>query len=188
VFMGVINRQADRLLKLVQEVLQASRMESAQPRLNREQCDLADIAHDVISGFSHTILGDGRRIAFEATPKRPHTWGDPVALEQIFTNLIENALKYSAGDVTVIVSESESETTIEVADSGVGMTPEQLETVFERYRQIDVPAHAGGSGFGLGLFITRNLVDAHNGTIEVLSEPGAGSCFIVHLPKRTTDG
>jgi two-component system, OmpR family, sensor histidine kinase KdpD len=185
-FMNMIQRQADRLLRLVQDVLTASRMEGERPQLRREAIELRDIVDAVVSDLIHTRLGSGRRIEVHADPERPRAWGDQLALEQIVTNLVENALKYSQGEVRVSLSESDIEAVIEVADQGEGISPEELETIFDRFRQVGSSGRAE-RGFGLGLFIVKNLVDGHNGSIDVDSEVGTGTRFVVRLPKRADD-
>jgi signal transduction histidine kinase len=182
-FMNMIQRQADRLLRLVEEVLTASEMEVAQPVVKRDEVDLRALVDDLVEDFSHTELGAGRLVIVGADPDRPRVWADPRALEQILTNLIENALKYSEAEVRVRVIARTGEVMVEVADRGPGMTAEQVATIFERFRQLQPTRRAEG-GFGLGLFIVKNLVEAHNGHVEVWSEPGSGTRFTVHLPQR----
>jgi signal transduction histidine kinase len=184
-FLMMIQRQADRLLRLVQDVLTASRMESARPHVNREPVDLKELTQGIVEDFTHTKLGAGRRIIVRAQPERPTTWADVGALEQIMSNLIENALKYSSSDVHVSLTESAGEGIIEVVDRGQGMSPEQLATIFDRFQQGERPRSVGG--VGLGLFIVKNLVEAHNGTIDAASEQGVGTCFTVRLPKRAAE-
>jgi two-component system sensor histidine kinase KdpD len=185
-FMNIIQRQADRLLRLVQEVLTASRMESDRPRLGRSLVELRDLVEHLIEDFCHTELGARRRIVLHCEPERPQAWADPVAMEQVLSNLIENALKYSASDVDVALSETPSEAVVEVADRGEGMSAEQLATIFDRYRQVEPSSTRSVGGFGLGLFIVKNLVEAQGGTIDVRSEQGIGTRFRIHLPKRAT--
>jgi signal transduction histidine kinase len=185
-FLTMIERQADRLLRLVQDVLTASRMESAQPRLQREFVDLKALTQGIIEDFSHTTLGAGRRVVLRTQPERPTTWADVGAVEQIMSNLIENALKYSSADVHVTLTETASEGIVEVVDRGEGMSAEQLATIFERFHQAE-PSLRSAGGVGLGLFIVKNLVEAHNGHVDVASEEGVGTCFTVRLPKRAAE-
>jgi two-component system phosphate regulon sensor histidine kinase PhoR len=119
----------------------------------------------------------------------PHTWGDVLGIQHILSNLVENALKYSGQESKVIVRviETLDEARLEVADEGVGISEEKLQEIFDRFRQVDSSSTRRVGGFGLGLFIVKNLVDAHSGEIEVRSEPGKGSTFIVHFPKRESD-
>jgi signal transduction histidine kinase len=119
--------------------------------------------------------------------EQPQVWGDPTALHQVLSNLVENALKYSSlGDrVRVVVSEDSRQAVLEVNDEGQGIASDRLTTIFDRFRQAGSLPSSSVSGFGLGLYIVKNLVEAHRGEIEVDSEHGSGSTFRVLLPKRS---
>ncbi|MDQ3939930.1 MAG: ATP-binding protein [Actinomycetota bacterium] len=182
----MIERQGHRLLKLVEDVLTAAHIESGMPRLRRELVDLRDVADFVVEGLAHSDVAAGREFVVETTPERPHVWGDSGAIQQIVANLVENSCKYSdAGTrVGIFVTEMEDESLIQISDRGPGMTSEQIASIFDRFHQVDSSSTRATSGVGLGLFIVKSLVEAHNGRIEVDSIPGRGSTFTVHLPKR----
>ena len=96
-------------------------------------------------------------------------------------NLVSNAIKFTQqGFVKVIASQEEKSYTIRVVDSGIGLSAQEIKGLFQKYHQV----HADKPGFGLGLFISRQLVQAHGGTLEVSSKPGQGSTFIITLPKE----
>lgn len=181
-FLHMIERQGERLLRLTRGVLAGAQLESgAAPR--RERVDLAALARDVASEL---LDGSGRthEVDVAAEPDEVVAWGDPTAFRQIMTNLVENALKYSpeGSKVRVGVFDLSSETLLEVSDDGPGIDPAAIETIFERFKQME---SSRGGGFGLGLYIVKNLVEQHRGTIEVASEEGAGTTFRVRLPKRS---
>lgn len=184
---SMIERQGNRLLRLVEDVLTAARIESGIPRLRRELLDLHAVADVVVESVMHTDMGGEREITVESQPDHPHVWGDTGAVQQIIANLLENACKYSEPrtKISVLVAEREHEAVIEVVDQGQGMTEEEVATIFDRFRQIDSSSTRSVSGVGLGLYIVKSLVEAHNGTIEVDSTVGKGSTFTVHLPKRS---
>ncbi len=186
-FVEMMERQGERLLRMVEEVLTASRIEAGKPRLQREEVDLRELTDGVVNDLLHSPIGVGREVEIATEPERPTVWGDRAALHHIVGNLTENALKYSEeGKVHVSVVELPAEVTIKVSDSGSGMTPEQITSVFDRFRRA-VANEPRVSGFGLGLYIVKNLVDAHNGRIDVTSEVDVGSTFSVHLPRRAGD-
>jgi signal transduction histidine kinase len=186
VFIEMIERQGQRLLRLVQDVLTSAQIESGRPRLRRELVDVRDAAEVIIDDLRHSH--PDREVSLRTEPDRPHLWGDLGAIQQILANLVENALKYSdSGPVEVFVEESRQETLLVVRDQGRGISSDQLETIFDRFRQVDGSLTRDSSGVGLGLYIVKSLVDAHNGEIEVESEPQRGSAFKVHLPKRARD-
>lgn len=185
-FVEMIERQGQRLLRLVQDILTTAHIESGMPKLRRELVDLRAGAEVIIEDLRHTY--PSREVTLTTDPERPQVWGDLGALQQILTNLVENALKYSEeGAVDVTLSESRTETLIRVRDFGRGITTEQLDTIFDRFRQVDQSDTRGHGGVGLGLYIVKSLVEAHNGDIEVDSEPGRGTTFTVRLPKRMRD-
>ena len=187
-FMEMIARQGNRLLRLVEDVLTTSQIESGRP-MKRVLVDLRAAAEEVITDLGQTKIGAGRDIRLRYEPEKPQVWGDLVALQQILTNLVENALKYSAEGtpVTVTVRESPDEGVLEIADEGSGMDEDSLRVIFERFQQVDSSSTRKVGGFGLGLFIVKQLVDAHGGYIGVESKIGEGTTFKVHLPKRAAD-
>lgn len=189
VFMEMIERQGARLLRLVEDVLTASKIESGLPKLQRELVDLEVIAGQIAADAAHTEQGAGRAIEVVATEGGANAWVDRVAIEQILSNLIENAVKYSEPNapIGVRLDVKRVEAVIEVTDSGRGIAEEQLETIFERFRQADSSLTRTVGGFGLGLYIVKNLVDAHQGKIEVESIEGVGSTFRVRIPQRQRD-
>jgi signal transduction histidine kinase len=187
-FLDMIHRQAARLFRLVDDVLTASRIESGENRLRRERLDLRNLAEMAIADLEQAEIAAGHEIVLLTEPDRPEAWGDPDAIQQIFGNLIENALKYSgdSAKVTITVAATEKEALLEVRDDGRGIDEQHLMTIFERFRQAEPSSIRTAGGFGLGLFIVKNLVEAHRGTVDVESEVGVGTAFRVHLPQRSS--
>jgi signal transduction histidine kinase len=189
-FIEMIDRQGNRLLRLVEDVLTAAQLESGGQRsFRRELLDLGAAAGDVVGELRQTELGRERDIQLRMEPARPFVWGDLTAIQQIITNLLENALKYSESDtpVTLAVQETPDEAVIKVTDHGRGIPHEQLEAIFDRFRQAEAASTRSVGGFGLGLYIVNKLVGVHGGSVEVESEVGMGTTFRVHLPKRAAD-
>ena len=187
-FMEMIERQGNRLLRLVDDVLTTSQIESGRQMI-RELVDLRAAAQDVVDELGQMNVGAGREITLTSEPERPRIWGDQIALQQILRNLIENALKYSGetASIWVTVRETPDEGILEVGDGGVGIDEEGLRVIFERFQQVDSSSTRRVGGFGLGLFIVKSLVDAHGGEIDVKSATGEGTVFTIHLPKRASD-
>lgn len=185
-FVEMIERQGQRLLRLVQDILTSAHIESGMPKLRRELVDLRAAADVIIGDLRHGH--PTREITLHADPQRPQTWGDLGALQQILSNLIENALKYSDdGPVTVSIVESRSDTTIAVSDHGRGISPHQIDAIFDRFRQVDQSDTRASGGVGLGLYIVKSLVEAHNGEISVQSAEDQGTTFTILFPKRARD-
>lgn len=187
-FMEMIERQGGKLLRLVEDVLTTSQIESGR-HMSRVLVNLETAAQEVIDELLHTDIGKGRNIEVRAEPDKPQIWGDLIALQQIMTNLVENSLKYSDEQSRVIVTvrETPEEGFLEVADEGVGISEEGLQVIFDRFHQVDSSSTRKVGGFGLGLFIVKQLVDAHGGDIDVKSSEGLGTTFTIHLPKRAAD-
>ncbi|HEX2295638.1 MAG TPA: ATP-binding protein [Actinomycetota bacterium] len=180
-FLTMIERQGERLLRLTRGVLTEAQLEAgATPR--REEVDLGALAREVAAELLEG-RGATHEVEVSAEPADVSTWGDPTALRQIVSNLVENALKYSpeGSKVRVGVADLTSETLLEVADDGPGIDAAEIGTIFERFTQMD-PSRGGG--FGLGLYIVKSLVEQHRGSIEAESQPGAGTTFRVRFPKR----
>jgi signal transduction histidine kinase len=188
-FMGMIERQGSRLLRLVEDVLTTARIESGQRRLRRELVDLRTAVQPLIDELHLTSVGHEREIRLVAEPEHPEVWGDLSAVQQIAANLLENALKYGGEDTPVVIEVRElaTESVIEVRDQGPGLTKDEIDTIFERFRQVDSSSTRKVGGVGLGLFIVKSLVDAHRGKIEVESSKGHGTTFRVSFPKRSSD-
>ena len=183
---SMIERQGNRLLRLVEDVLTAARIESGAPKLRRELIDLKDLASFVVESIAQSGIAAERDITVHPEPDRPQVWGDVGAIQQIVSNLVENACKYSdpGTRIGVFVTEVSDAAIIQVADRGHGMSRVEIETIFDRFRQVDQSSTRASTGVGLGLYIVRSLVDAHNGSIDVHSEPGIGTTFTVRFPKR----
>jgi signal transduction histidine kinase len=188
-FMGMIERQGSRLLRLVEDVLTTARIESGQRRLRRELVNMRTAIEPIIDELYLIGVGQDRQIELRCDPVDPAVWGDLSAVQQIAGNLLENALKYGGETSPVVISlrEAPGESVIEVADKGPGLSRDEIDTIFERFQQIE--SGAGDrkvGGVGLGLFIVKSLVDAHRGKIEVESAKGQGTTFRVTFPNRSS--
>ncbi len=178
-------RQLDRLARLIDDMLDVSRISMNRLVLTIEPVDLVALAQDIVDRFEEQARHAGCSIEFEA--------GDPVTadcdlsrIEQVLSNLVVNATKYGAGgEIRVSVSRESDQACISVADQGIGIAPADHERIFERFERA-ISADAV-SGMGLGLFITRKIVEAHGGTIEVASAIGQGARFTVRLPLTAPD-
>ncbi|MCC7078207.1 MAG: GAF domain-containing sensor histidine kinase [Acidimicrobiia bacterium] len=179
-FLLVIERQSQRLLKLIDEILFASRIEAGENRLCEEPVDLVVCVGEVVKAFQGRE--HGARVQLLAPPTASVVaCGDPNAVQQVVTNLVDNALKYSGeSPVTVSISTAGQEAAVTVSDRGPGIAKDELPHIFERFRQgSDGQAQRG---VGLGLYITANLVSGMNGRIWVQSDVGKGAAFTFTLP------
>ncbi len=177
-----VQRQGQRLARLVGELLEVSRLTVHEPHLELEIVDLAEVAREVQRAFvgSGEPGGASGSVVVKAQGAVLGCW-DRLRLEQILTNLVSNAVKFGEGrPVTVAVRREGVEATLSVTDRGIGIPAEDRERVFDRFERAVSARHHGG--LGLGLYIVRQLAEALGGTVEVTSEPGRGSTFTVRLP------
>jgi len=129
--------------------------------------------------------GKGLKVELLAPDGFPLIKGDPFFIEQVFVNLLDNAVKYTGeGEIRIELSELNKEVKIEVSDTGIGIPKQHLSRIFERFYTVDQARSRELGGTGLGLSIVKHIVLAHNGRIGVESQPGEGSKFIITLPKE----
>jgi PAS domain S-box-containing protein len=177
-------RQVARLSELVERLLDVSKLVRGKLAMNLEPLDLAAIARHVVDDFSEQAHETGTKLTLDAPQSLEGQW-DRSRLEQVLVNLLGNALKYAPGKpIEVKVSGTADRVHLVVADQGIGIAQQDLGRIFERFERA-VPVRKYG-GMGLGLYLTKNIIDAHGGTIRVESSPGKGATFEVDLPRRTT--
>jgi two-component system phosphate regulon sensor histidine kinase PhoR len=186
-FVQVIKRHTDRLTKIVEDLLTLSRIESREFQLAMEPCALSDLIGEVLDVVREPAKK--KRISFLhdklASPLIAR--GDPHYLEQVFINLLDNAIKYGreGGKVTIsTVEKSPTEIEISVQDDGTGIPKEDLPRIFERFYRVDKGRSQELGGTGLGLSIVKHIVQAHGGRVWVESKLGEGSVFYFTLPSK----
>ncbi|MDI1480788.1 sensor histidine kinase [Polyangium sp. y55x31] len=177
-----IRRQVERLGSLVTELLDISSITAGRLRLEWEEVDLAAVARDVALRLGYEAARAGCKLDVRAQAPLPGRW-DRARLDQIVTNLLSNAIKYGAGKpIDLVVEGDDSTARLLVRDRGIGIAPEHQARIFDRFERA-VPDQQYG-GFGLGLWIVKQILDALGGTIRVTSAPGSGATFLVELPRR----
>jgi two-component system phosphate regulon sensor histidine kinase PhoR len=181
-FLGRMSAEADRLAQMMEELGELSRIESGQVSLNKEPVDLPDLVARVLDRLRAQAERAGLLLETRIAPGLPRVPADKSRLEQVLVNLVHNAVKFTApgGRVSVTASSDADHITVSVADTGVGISADDLPRVFERFYKAD-RARAGG-GTGLGLAIAKHIVEAHKGRIWVDSVEGRGSTFSFSLP------
>ena len=158
-------------------------MESKRRAPLRTPCDLGELVANVVAQLDESRA---RRITLEARDAGPYPLlGDAAQLERCITNLLTNALKYSGAEAPVLarLSRNASDVQLEVVDRGIGIAPDHVEQIFDRYYRTAAGTQQA-EGLGLGLYIARLIVEAHGGRIDVVSTPGEGSTFRLSLPLR----
>ncbi len=180
-----VARNATSLTHIIEDVLDVSRIISGKLRLDVQSVDVARVVSDAVESVHPAATAKGVRIIVVADPRSEPVAGDPERLQQLVWNLVSNAVKFTprGGQVQVRVERSNSRVNIVVSDTGVGISREFLPHIFERFRQADAGTTRKHGGLGLGLAITRHLVELHGGTIEAVSDGlGKGTTFRVSLP------
>jgi signal transduction histidine kinase len=181
--LDVIYGESARLVRLVDQVLWASRVETARVEANIRACDAEELAAAVVNA-ARAHLPANLTIELTAHGSLPPVAADPEKANQILVNLVENAVKYSpdGGRIAVDVSRVDGYIRFAVGDEGLGIPQEDQERIFEKFQRLDPDLARGVSGTGLGLFICRELATQMHGTLSVESTEGAGSTFTVDLP------
>ncbi len=178
-----VHHDADRVTRLVTELLDVSRLETGRLHLRRQLVDLSDVASRVVAKVGLEYAGLGCTIDIGADV--PRVYADPDKVEQVLTNLVENAAKYAAPTGLAITASLEGGVVaIAVRDRGEGIPPSDLPRVFTKFFRRDL---GKPTGTGLGLWISRGLVEAHGGRLTATSTIGQGSTFRFTLPTDAFD-
>ena len=181
--LSIIHQSGEALLAILNDILDLSKIEAGQIELEDIEFDLGEVARGAHEAFTALANKKGLSFALDIADARGVYRGDPTRLRQILYNLISNALKFTkTGEIRVIGRLGEAGLVLEVSDTGIGISPEGLAKLFGKFHQVDASTTREFGGSGLGLSICRQLAEKMGGRIEVESEVGCGSRFIVTLP------
>jgi CheY-like chemotaxis protein len=185
-FVTVILESTDRLVDLVNELLDVARLEAGKMEVHPRLFDLGEVVREVATLMSPRLSEKEQRLDVHVPPGLPRALADPARVRQIVINLLSNAHEYTeeGGRLRVALRPENGTLTMAVSDTGRGMSAEELEHVFDRFVRRD----DGGGGTGLGLSIVKSLVDLQGGSIDAASELGSGSTFTVRLPSEPEGG
>jgi signal transduction histidine kinase len=183
-YLGIVQRNAERLLKLIDDLLDIARLEAGTIALQRTALDLVPLIQGVAGLLRPQFEAKGQRLILDLAPALPAAWGNAERVTQILTNLVANAHTYTPpeGSITITAHGEEGRVRVSVQDTGIGLSPEDQAQLFTPFFRAQHAATQGADGTGLGLAITRALVELHGGTITVISMPGWGSTFSFTLP------
>jgi two-component system phosphate regulon sensor histidine kinase PhoR len=184
-----IIRHTDRLIRIVEDLISLATLEEKGLAHEPERVNLNEISENVVRIFEPRAKEKNLELRLEATQDLPLIDGDPFRLEQMFVNLVDNAIKYTEkGSVWVRLERTESGVAVEVGDTGIGIPEDDQSRVFERFYVVDKSRSRKTGGTGLGLSIVKHIVLLHGGRIDLQSRPGVGSRFRVYLPGRAPRG
>jgi PAS domain S-box-containing protein len=181
---AILDRQSAQLVRLIDDLLDVSRITQGKVELRKEPTDLAQVLEHAVEGVATECQRKGVRVSLEP-PREPLVIdADGLRFTQVVSNLLNNACKFTdtGGEIAISAQREGGDAVVRVRDTGVGIPPEELGRVFEMFAQVDGP-HGRGGGLGIGLSLARSLVALHGGSIEARSDgPGRGSEFIVRTP------
>jgi len=183
-FIASIEKHAENLTAMVDDLLKLSAIESKQQAPKLEPISLFEIITAIVTSLSKSAKQNNIRLAIQSLDALPEIRADRSQIKQLFTNLIENAIKYNrpGGNVHIAGNVDGNSIVITVADTGIGIPHEDIPRIFERFYRVEKGRSREMGGTGLGLSIVKHIVEAHGGSIRVESEEGKGSIFSVRLP------
>ena len=193
--LAVVGGEVRRLSRLVDAMLQLSRMENGTASFNPEPCDVLGLVRDLVASHEQLFMDNELELTFLAGATEETEEGETGVLfaevdrdmiNQAVTNLLSNALRYTpaGGSVDVVVQEEGSDVLVSVSDTGIGIAPEDLSRVFSRFWRSEASRERASGGLGVGLSLTKYIVDRHHGYITVESEVDKGTTFMLHIPKE----
>lgn len=184
-YLEIAARQSERLGGLVSELFELAKLEYYDFKINAEPLLLSELAQDVLQKFELAAKEKDIALALDAPAKLPLVKADIGLIERALENLIGNALKFSPalGEVRIVIIQRTSEIEIAVKDSGSGIPEHDLPFIFDRFYRVDKSRRGGSSGAGLGLAITKRIVELHGGEIKVSNSASPGACFSFALPR-----
>ncbi|MCX7843345.1 MAG: cell wall metabolism sensor histidine kinase WalK [Clostridia bacterium] len=183
-FLSVINSEADRMTRLVKDLLQLSRLDSSQQQWNREEVSLSDLVKGSVEKLEFEAKNKKHELNLYIEDDAPFVEGDRDKIEQVILNILTNAIKYTpeGGIVTVNVGKNYNEAYVKVSDTGIGIPKEDIPRLCERFYRVDKARSREMGGTGLGLAIAKEITEAHGGSIAISSEVGKGTEVTVTLP------
>ncbi len=182
---AMIGRQVGQMVRLVDDLLDVSRVSRGKIELRRERVELASAVNHAVEAARAMYRSMNHELTVALPPQPIHLNADPTRIAQVVGNLLNNACKFTdkGGRISLTVEREGQQAAIRVRDSGIGIAADQLPRIFDMFVQIDTSLERSTSGLGIGLTLVKNLVEMHDGTVEVRSAGvGRGSEFVVHLP------
>ncbi|MFQ5348961.1 MAG: sensor histidine kinase [Thermoanaerobaculia bacterium] len=188
-FLGMASRNINRLAQIIDDLLDLSKIEAGQLEYRFREVDVPELLDEVTQRFRSEAEERSLELELSCPAELPKAWVDPHRIDQVLTNLLGNALKFTpaGGRIEVRAQHLDNGIEVRIADTGVGLSPEEQERVFDRFYQVEDPLTRKCKGSGLGLSICRRLLAAHGSTLSLESAPGEGSSFFTVLPEASAE-
>ena len=179
-----VKKNANRLLNLVNQLLTFRKLETDHIKIKAEQRDIVDFLDEIVQSFQNTAIDRGINLSINSPESNILVWFDYDKLEKVFFNLLSNAFKFSPdeSEIRVSVEAKKQAVLVSIRDQGKGVSKDLHEQIFKRFYESEIPFKRSIKGSGIGLVISKQMVELHAGTIEVDSKKGQGATFIVRLP------
>jgi putative nucleotidyltransferase with HDIG domain len=183
--LDMMQRNGYKLLKLINNLLDLTKFEGGKMRLKVKPVNMSDFINDLLQSVRAMADQKKIRLYYQHPPHDVELTVDPDQFEKVVLNLLSNALKFTPerGKITLYLEDQESSVSFEIEDTGIGIPPDMLDTIFDRFSQVDGSASRSHEGTGIGLSLVREIVTLHGGTVRAESQLGKGTRFIVNLPK-----
>ena len=184
----VVHSSSQHLLQLINNLLDISKIEAGRVELHWQEFSVSDLLSEAVLPMQRLAEEKGLTLAYDVAAGIDKLYADTGRVRQVLLNILGNAVKFTGeGGIDLRVSESETDFTFSVTDTGIGIGEDDLETIFDSFEQVGSAQIAGYEGTGLGLAISKELIEMHGGMIRANSEPGKGSTVTFTLPKRGAD-
>jgi signal transduction histidine kinase len=182
-YIEIVSRNSNNLLKVINNLIDTSKIESGQYKLNLEDVDIVYLVEETVLSMKDYVESHGLELIIDTEVEEKLILCDSVEIERCIINLVSNAVKFTprGGTVWVNIYDMGSKVQISVKDNGIGIAQEHHEKVFDRFGQIENPIISTKVGSGIGLTLVRSLVELHGGSINIISELGKGSEFIITI-------
>jgi hypothetical protein len=187
-FLGIVVAETERLSRLVNQVLDMAKIEAGHAEWHETAVDMRELLHQVTAGMVEPLRERGINLSLVIPAQVEPLQADADRITQVVLNLLSNAAKYAPpgrGQIDLTLTDAPDAVQVQVRDNGPGIPLEQQAKVFERFRQVSGDEHYRPGGTGLGLPISRQIVEHFGGQLWLQSQPGQGACFAFSLPRRT---
>ncbi len=183
-FLGVISSEADRMTRLVRDLLVLSRLDYGKNMVKKEEFDITTLIREILRKLSLAAKENEHTLSFTPTTEIPLFYGDRDRIEQVIINIVSNAIKYTpcGGKIEIFSGKLYNHIFIKIKDNGIGIPKGDLRHIFDRFYRVDKARSRESGGTGLGLAIAKEIVEAHGGTISIISQPEEGTEVQIKLP------